>query len=490
VILPSLAETVAAQRRCKRGQIGKRVADAASLDSQRAELDAEERALSAVQRPGAYGPRGLNELFALSDLASALRASDRRLTATIETLSSTAKAFDADLDRLAAYDAKATQWLQTARARNAPATLITRIEAVPKRNEGLARNVRAKRDQALDLLSRATRMSIRAKALRSEIGDRRLQLEAQMRSARVEPLWQADTDGAVRARALESARAEVSQIVDFLVAHAVLICGTAIAAFTLALMLVVAARSKLAALGDSFGQATSRLFEAPATAAIMLTLLTPFWLVQVAPASFYGVVLSLMTIPAALLSRAAFADRGSLSLFMLTAAMLSVGLLGPVVDPLPLEGGLLLIAQCVAVAAGLVVDLRWRVDAGAALVAGDDAACRHRCHRSARAWRAGVSCRLCRTCARPAQQRARSGRIGGIDFCCDTTALRARGRPVGDSRRAVAADHDSRSHLGSACCSDRAYGCRLDRMGGRDADAGRTFRLGRAACARRRRCQV
>ena len=32
---------------------------------------------------------------------------------------------------------------------------------------------------------------------------------------------------------------------------------------------------------------------------------------------------------------------------MLTAAMVSLGLVGPIVDPLPLQGRLLLIAQCV-----------------------------------------------------------------------------------------------------------------------------------------------
>jgi len=359
-VLPSLADTVTALEALEstEDEIGKRLAAAKSLDSQRTELDTEEQALSAVQRPGAYGPQGLSEFFVLSDLASALRASDRRLTAAIETLSSTTKAFDADLDRLAAYDAQATQWLQTAHARDAPAALIARIEAVPKRSAKLAQDARAKRDQALELLSHATRLSARAKALRSEVGDRRLQLEAQMRTARAEPLWRTGTDSAVRGRAFESARAETSQIVDFLVAHAVVISGICIAAFVLAFLLVVTARSKLAKLGDSFGKETPRLFEAPATAALMLTLLTLVWLVPAGPSFYYNVVFSLMPIPAALLARAVFAHGASLSLFMLTAAMISLGLVGPIVDPLPLEGCLLLIAQCVAVSAGLVVDLR------------------------------------------------------------------------------------------------------------------------------------
>ena len=83
------------------------------------------------------------------------------------------------------------------------------------------------------------------------------------------------------------------------------------------------------------------------------------WLGPAGPASYYAVAFSLMPIPAALLARTMFAQRASLSLFMLTAAMVSLDLLGPIVDSLPLPGRLLLIAQCVAVAAGLAIDL-WR----------------------------------------------------------------------------------------------------------------------------------
>ena len=90
----------------------------------------------------------------------------------------------------------------------------------------------------------------------------------------------------------------------------------------------------------------------------MLTLLTLVWLGPTGPVSYYAVVFSLMSIPAALLARSVFALRGSLSLVMLTAAMVSLGIVSPIVDPLPLQGRLLVIAQCVAVAGALIVDLR------------------------------------------------------------------------------------------------------------------------------------
>ena len=179
-----------------------------------------------------------------------------------------------------------------------------------------------------------------------------------MRGARTEPLWRIDTQGATIARASEIARAEASQIADFLVAHSVRLAAIAVAAFALALMLVVAARKRLAKAEESLERETPRLFEAPVTAAIMLALLMLAWLGPAAPASYYEVLLSLMLIPAALLARALFARQASLSLFMLTAAMVSLGLVGPIVDPLPLQGRLLLIAQCIAVGAGLIVDVR------------------------------------------------------------------------------------------------------------------------------------
>src|SRR6266446_2580982 len=133
------------------------------------------------------------ELFALTDLAATLRVFNCRLTTAMETLSEKTKAFDADLDRLATYDKQAAQWLLTARARDAPLTLIAHIEAIPKRNEKLAHDLRARRDQALELLSRATRLSARANGLQTQVGDRRLQLEAHMRVAHGEPLWRIET---------------------------------------------------------------------------------------------------------------------------------------------------------------------------------------------------------------------------------------------------------------------------------------------------------
>jgi small-conductance mechanosensitive channel len=358
---PSLAEIVAALEALDttEADIGKRLADAAWLESQRTTTDVQEQALAALQRSATEAPRdSIEELFALTDLAATVRSSERALTTAIETLSVNAKALDADLDRLAAYDAQTTQWLQTARVRNAPTDLIARIEAVPKRNENLARDLRAKRDQALEVLSRATRLAARATALRSEIGSRQLRLEAEARGARGQPLWRIDTRSA-GVGPLEIARAEISQITDFLVAHSARLAVIAVAAFALAFALVLAARKKLANAESTYHPETPRLFEAPVTGAIILTLLALVWVGPPGGAvAYYNVLFSLMPIPAALLARNIFAHPGSLSLFMLTAAIVSLGLVGPVVDPLLLEGRLLLIAQCVVAAAGLIVDLR------------------------------------------------------------------------------------------------------------------------------------
>ena len=357
---PSLAEIVTALEALETtaGDIRKRLSDAAWLDAQRTEIDADERSLASVQPPVEVSFDLVEKLFALTDLAAMLRASDRRLTATIEMLHEKTNALDADLDRLAAYDADVAQWLQTSRARNAAADLIARIEAVPKRNQELAHDLRVKRDQALELLSRALRLSARVGALRSEIGDRRLQLEARMRAAHGEPLWRIDLHGTSIQRVREGARAEASQIADFLVARSVHLSAVAVAAFALALLLVVAARKRLANAKDISDREMPELFGVPFIAAVMLTLLALVWLGPAGPASYYAVAFSLMSIPAALLARTMVAPGGSLSLFMLTAAMVSLGLVGPIVDPLPLQGRLLMIAQCVAVAGGLIVDLR------------------------------------------------------------------------------------------------------------------------------------
>jgi small-conductance mechanosensitive channel len=359
VAAPSLADivTVLEALETTEADIDKRLADAAWLLSQRTEIDADEQALATERHPAADTPV-FEELLALTDLAATVRAASRRLTTAIATLGEKTKALDVDLDRLAAYDKQAALWLQTARARDAPLTLIARIEAIPRRNEKLAQDLRARRDQALELLSRATRVSTRANALQTEVGDRRLRLEAQMRAAHDDPLWRTENRGATMARALEIAHTEATQIADFVVAHAIRLSSLAVGAYAIALLLVVAARKKLASTEEICDEETRRLFEVPASAAGLLTLLALAWLAPAGPVSFYAVVFSLMPIPAALLARAVFDNRGSLTLFMLTVVMVSLGVVDPIVDSLPLQGRLLLIAQCVAVAAGLLVDLR------------------------------------------------------------------------------------------------------------------------------------
>ena len=69
-------------------------------------------------------------------------------------------------------------------------------------------------------------------------------------------------------------------------------------------------------------------------------------------------MISLLLVPAALLARAMFGERLKVTLYTLAAVLISLTWFGPVVDPLPLANRLLLIAQCIAIAAVIGWDLR------------------------------------------------------------------------------------------------------------------------------------
>jgi small-conductance mechanosensitive channel len=155
-------------------------------------------------------------------------------------------------------------------------------------------------------------------------------------------------------------RGELAQGVRHVRDNAALLLAIAIVTFALSYWLIVATRERLEAEAESdpYARRTVNLLRAPAVAALVVALLA---LVRFGPAGPFGYELmlwSLLPIPAALLARAAIGPQVTLSLYTLAGAMISIALLGALVDPLPITSRLVLIAQCVAVAVALGVDLR------------------------------------------------------------------------------------------------------------------------------------
>ena len=139
-------------------RIQRRLAAGMQIDALAVEIEAVERDFPKADRFLADASVDMLQFYDLLDLATAARGSDRRLTAATEALAARAKALDADLDQLARHDAQSAAWLEAARARNAPTAVLERVEAIPRRSDALARQLRAARDQVLQVLDRATRL--------------------------------------------------------------------------------------------------------------------------------------------------------------------------------------------------------------------------------------------------------------------------------------------------------------------------------------------
>ena len=341
-------------------RIRRRLAAGTQIDALAVEIEAVERDFPKADRVLADASVDMLQFYDLLDLATAARGSDRRLTAATEALVARAKALDADLDQLARHDAQSAAWLEAARARNAPTAVLERVEAIPRRSDALARQLRAARDQVLQVLDRATRLRREVRTLQAEASDRRAHLEGQMQSARAEPIWRIAERPEAMSRVKRFVRTEIVLGVRHLRENAMRLLVIAVAAFALSYGLIIAVRGRLAreAEPDPYTRQTVNLFQAPGAAASLLSLLALVWLAPAGPAIHYPVLVSMISIPAALLARVALRPRVPVLLYTLAVGIILSALLGGLVDSLPLASRLLLIAQCVAVAIALAVDLR------------------------------------------------------------------------------------------------------------------------------------
>ena len=224
----------------------RRLAESARDEAQVSEIDAAERALSQTGHVGVNAPADLVEYFEAMDLEITIRNIVNRLDPTIETIAERARQLDEDLDRLASGSAQSNAWLATARLRQAPAASLAAIEAVPKRGDELARQIRAERDRLLQILDRAQRLRRGAEISQAEVADRKLALAAHLRTASDAPVWRISATPGEFDRSLQAARSRAARILDHLRQHALIVLAITIVAFSLCYALIMFTRRRLA----------------------------------------------------------------------------------------------------------------------------------------------------------------------------------------------------------------------------------------------------
>ena len=341
-------------------EMRQRLAESARDEEQASEVDAAAGMLLRAGRVDANAPADLVEYFEAADLDIAIRAILNRLASTIDATAARAKQLDEDLDRLASDSAKSTAWLATARRRQAPAALLAAIEMVPNRSDELAREIKAERDRLLRILDRAQALRRAAEISQAEAAERRAAIATHLRTASDLPIWRISATPGEIDRSLQAARSRAERMLDHLRQHVAAILAIAVVAFGLSYALIIVTRRRLAHDDDTdpFTRRAKQLFDAPIAAALLMSLLALLRFGPAGPLAYYDVLVSLLPIPAVLLARVMFGQRLRVTLYTLAAVLVSLAWMGPVVDPLPLASRLLLIAECIAVAAALGWDLR------------------------------------------------------------------------------------------------------------------------------------
>lgn len=358
---PTLAEIVTAmgEREVFLREIRQRLSDGQWIDRHAGDLAATRRAFAkaradvdnaSVDRAGLYG---------LIDLGLALRRESDRADAVAAALRQRAQALDADLDRLQASEREWQRRLETARARDAPPEILQQLATIPQTDDALERDVRVYRDRVLAALAQATALRSEMAAMRDRIDARRGQLESQMHSARGAPIWSVEPRPEEIERVRVFVAAEAVRLARHLKAHAGALLAIIIPAFGFTYWLIVATRERIAreAETDPHARRTADLFRLPGLAALVVALLALLWLAPAAPVIFYDVFWALLPIPAALLARNLLGPHVDVALFTLALTVMSLALLGAL-ELLPVISRVVVILQCLAVAAALGFDLR------------------------------------------------------------------------------------------------------------------------------------
>ncbi len=359
--LPSLAEILNKAEAHDAAVLGirSRLQDDARIDALAAKVGGIQKAFTEARDAAGSLATDKAGLYGLADLRLVIRRNNEEIGIAVDALTAKAKALDADLDQLASSENAWQELLEAARVRQAPPDLLAKFQTIAPSAAALALDVRTHRDQILGALGQATGLRDEMNAMANQLDTQGEQMMSRMQSARDVPIWKVTPkpDEFGRVRAVASTGAERG--LRYLSTHALELLLIIALAFGLSYSLIVVSRGRIArdAETDPHARRTVALFRHPGVAAWVVTLLALIQHAPPAPLIFYDLMWSLLPIPAAILARKILGSSINLSLYTLAVAVMSVSLLGAL-DLLPLTSRMLVIAQCLALGAALVLDLR------------------------------------------------------------------------------------------------------------------------------------
>jgi potassium efflux system protein len=359
--LPSLAQILNAAEAHDTVVLGirNRLQDAPDIEALAAKAGEIQKAFVDVQEVAKDTAASKAGFYEVADLRLIVKRNLDQIGKAVDGLAAKAKALDADLDELATSERKWRTLLDAALIRKAPPELLEKFQSIAPSDAALALEVRAHRDQILNVLGRTTRLRDEMNAMASELDARGEKMLSQMRVARDVPIWEVHSKPEEIDRVLAFVSAGVDRVFQYLRTHALVLLLIGALAFGLSYGLIAMSRGKIArnAEADYRAQRTVELFGLPGVAATVLMLLALILHAPSAPLVFYDLLWSMLPIPAAILARKILGSHIDLSIYTLVATVMSILLLGAL-DLLPMTSRLLVITQSLAMGIALGVDLR------------------------------------------------------------------------------------------------------------------------------------
>jgi potassium efflux system protein len=359
--LPSLAEILNAAEAHDAAvlAIRRRLQDGPDIVALRAKVDEAQTIFTETRDAAGHAATDKAGLYELADLRLVIRRNNAQIGATVDELAAKARALDTDLDQLASSERKWRKLLDAAEARQAPPELLEMFQSIAPSDAALALDVRAHRNEILSVLSQTSRLHEEMSTMSAELDTRGERMLSGMHAARDVPIWEvpARSEELDRVQGVASTGAERGM--RYLRTHVLALLAIGALAFGLSYGLIATSRARIArdAETDHRARRTVELFRLPGVAASVVTLLALILYAPAAPLIIYDLLWSLLPVPAAILARKLVGSQISLSLYTLTAAVISVSLLGAL-DLLPLTSRLLIVIQCLALGTALAVDLR------------------------------------------------------------------------------------------------------------------------------------
>jgi small-conductance mechanosensitive channel len=301
---------------------------------------------------------GFNDLV---DLQTQIRADLRNLTARANQATTRASRRDEQLDELHRRGAEWRRLTESARQRNAPASVLDVAATTQSEIDAARRQLEEDRNRSLELLGTIAGMQHLAMTLDQELRQRREDLEAGSQMAAEAPLWDAEVWSASSGigEAAAAWRRHGNAVVSYVRNNAASVLGVFVLIWLSAHWLLRATGNRVrdGMQKDSASLRGAAVFQRPSSAALVAAIVGLVWFGPPAPSAFGYLLGAILPIPAAALAITVFARPIQLSIWTI-AVVLSTMALEPFIESTPLLGRILLILQTGATALAVWTDYR------------------------------------------------------------------------------------------------------------------------------------